>query len=1105
MSVDVGTARGFLDLDISGFLSGLRSAQSEAQKAQQDLSNTLGDGLTAIGGKLTSAGKTLTAAVTTPVIGMGAAAVKTSATFESGMSQIQATMGITKDSMTTLNGESVNTMNALSALAQQMGSTTKFSATEAADAINILAMAGYDTEKIYGSLPNILNLAAAGNLGIADAADIATGVMSGFNMSAEDSAMVADKIAMMASSAKGSVSEFGQAMATAAGQASVTGQSFDDTAVALEILGNHNLSAAEGGNALNRVLKNIYQPTEAAAAAMKDLGVSAYDAEGNARRLPDVLQDFQDKLGGLTDEEYNDILGQIFDSATLKSVPFLINDCTAAWDEQDDSVTSLIEGIRGASDAYDGIGAASGQAQAQMDNLSGQITLLKSALEGVAIQIGNILMPYIKQFVEKIQSLVDWFGQLSTEQQEQVVKYAMIAAAIGPVLLGVGKLITGAGNLIKGFKEIKSAVSLVSQGFSLLGGAATGPILAIVAAIAVLVAAFMNLWKNNEEFREKMIAIWERLKEAFSGFVEGIKERMDGIKQAFQNIVNFVKPIWDGFCQLLAPIFEGAFSNIVDILSGVLDMILGLVDIFIGVFTGDWDKAWTGVKEVFGAIWETICNIFQTAADTIGAVVDVILGWFGTSWEEIIGGIAQWFKDTWQGIVDFWVGIGEAIGAGIDAICDFFSNLPGRILEFITNAINHIIEWKENMVTKARETGQNFLQRIVDFFTDLPNKIAYFIGYALTSVIVWAVNMVNKARQMASDFLTNVVNFFTQLPGKILQFITSAWQNVVTWATNMVNKAREMAQNFLDHIVSFFTQLPGKILNFITSAWNNVVSWATNMVNKAREMAQNFLNNIVSFFTQLPGKVLSFLNSTISNVLTFVSNMKTKATEAAQGFFNNIVSGLASLPDKMKEIGSNIVNGIWNGISAGWDWLKGKVSDLANSLLQGAKDALGIKSPSKRFENEFGIQLPAGAAVGVEKAMPSAITRIQSAFSNGMSKIKTPTLSLFDTVKSGYENVVEWFESLDTRLRKTVDSMAEQLAFLMDAGQIVANADGTLSYVNTGFFGNGNSSLDVYDPRDKGPTPQGGTTINFYSNEKIDEIEASRLLKKTQRDISEGF
>lgn len=1002
MAIDVGTATGYLDLDISGFIRGLQSANTEAAKQSQTLESTLGSGLQTIGGKLEGAGKALTVGVTTPVIAMGTAAVKTSATFEAGMSQIQATMGVTKDSMSTLDGQSVNTMDALSSLAQEMGASTKFSATEAADAINILAMAGYDTEKIYGSLPNILNLAAAGGLGIADAADIATGVMAGFNMKAEDSSMVADKIATMASSAKGSVGEFGQAMATAAGQASVTGQSFDDAAVALEILGNHNLSAAEGGNALNRILKNLYQPTEQAAAAMEKLGVSAYDADGKARALPDVLQDFQDKLGGLTDEEYNNIMGQIFDSATMKSVPFLINDCTAAWDTQDDTVTSLIEGIRGAEDAYGGIGAASGQAQAQMDNLEGQITLLKSALEGVAIQIGNILMPYIKSFVEKIQNLVDWFASLDEGTQRTIVKFALIAAAVGPVLLGLGKLVSGIGGAIKGFDEIKTAISGIKAGFDLLSagasgagagiGAIAGPVLAVVAVIAVLVAAFKHLWDTNEEFRNKITGIWDGIKAKFEEFFGAIQERLPGLQEAFTNIVNAIKPIWEGFCEILAPIFEGAFEAISTILGTVLDVIIGLLDIFIGVFTGDWDKAWQGVKDIFGSIWDGIVSIFTIAINTIHNIADVICGWFGTSWEEVWTNVSNFFKNIWEGIKTF------------------FQNAVTTIQTIATTVFNAIKNTISTVFTAIKSTIQTIMEAV-------------------------------------KTTLTNI------------------WNAIKTTVTNVVEAVKTTVSN----------------------AFTNMKSSVTNTINALKSSIESVFNGIKTAMSNA-------IETAKSNVINAMTNAK-----------NGMVNVFNGIGDTFRNIGKNVIQGIINGIGDMVSSLYGSIKSALSGLVDKAKDALGISSPSKVFAKQIGRWIPPGIVQGFDDAMPDAISDMEDSLNDGIDNMDVDNINVVADLQASFSAVVGWFESMEQRLANAVQGMRDELVALVQAGQMVVGADGSLSYVGYGGFRSSALSVDNSTGNSNGQTRSGGDTFIFNSPKAIDEIEAARQMEKTKRDMAEGF
>lgn len=1057
MAIDVGTATGYLDLDISGFIRGLQSANTEAAKQSRNLGNTLGSGLQTIGGKIEGAGKALTVGVTAPVVAMGTAAVKTAGTFEAGMSQIQATMGITKDSMSTLDGQSVNTMDALSSLAQEMGASTKFSATEAADAINILAMAGYDTEKIYGSLPNILNLAAAGGLGIADAADIATGVMAGFNLKAEDSSMVADKIATMASSAKGSVGEFGQAMATAAGQASVTGQSFNDTAVALEILGNHNLSAAEGGNALNRILKNLYQPTEQAAAAMEELGVSAYDANGKARALPDVLQDFQDKLGGLTDEEYNNIMGRIFDSATMKSVPFLINDCTAAWDTQDDTVTSLIEGIRGAEDAYGGIGAASGQAQAQMDNLEGQITLLKSALEGVAIQIGNILMPYIKSFVEKIQGLVDWFANLDEGTQKMIVKMALIAAAVGPVLLGFGKLVSGIGGAIRGFYEIKGAFTAIETGFSLLSssavgagisiGAIAGPVLVVVAVIVVLVAAFKHLWDTNEEFRNKITGIWDGIKAKFEAFGQGIVDRLNALGFDFENFGEVIGAIWNGFCELLAPVFEGAFQIISAVLGTVLDVLTGLFDVFAGIFTGNWDMVWTGVKEIFTGIWNGIKGIFEGVLTVIKGIADTVLGWFGTSWEEVWTNVSNFFKNIWNGIVTFF-----------------------------TNVINTI----QSVVTTV-------FTAISTFFTTIWNGIKTVFMTVINAIV-----------QFVTTAFNNIKNAITIVFTAIQTIITTIWNAIKTVVTNVVNAIKTFISTAFAAIQNAIQTVMNAVQTFLTNTWNTIKTTVTNVVN-------NIKTAVSTVFTNMKSAVESTINTLKTNITNVFNDIKTAISTAMQNAKDGVVNVWNGIKDTFTSIGKNIIQGIINGIvdmvGKLYDSIKGALSGLVDK----AKGALGIKSPSKVFAKQVGRWIPPGIAKGFDDAMPDAISDMEDSLNDGIDNMDVDNINIVADLQASFSAVVGWFESVEQRLANAVQGMRDELVALVQAGQMVVGADGSLSYVGYGGFRN--SALSVSNPtgNSNGQVRSGGDTFIFNSPKAIDEIEAARQMEKTKRNMAEGF
>lgn len=1098
MAVDVGSAVGYLDLDISGFLAGLRSAQSEADSATKNIATKIGSNLQSAGKSITSAGKTLTTHVTVPIVGLGTAAVKTTSDFESAMSKVSAISGATGSDLDALNQK-----------AQEMGAKTKFSATESAEAFTYMAMAGWKTEDMLQGIDGIMALAAADGLDLATTSDIVTDALTAFGLSADDSGHFADVLAAAASNANTNVSLLGESFKYAAPVAGALGYSAEDTAIALGLMANAGIKGSQGGTALRSSLSRLIKPTDDAAALMEQYGLSMTNADGSMKSLGEVMEMLRTKMGGLSEAEQAQAAATLFGQEAMSGMLAVIN----ASDSDYEKLTSAI---------YGADGAAQQMADTMLDNLSGQLTLFKSALEGLAIQFGEILMPYIKQFVQWLQNLVQKLQEMTPEQKEQIVKWAAFAAAIGPVLLAVGKLVTGIGNVISVFGKLKTAIPAVKGALVAVKGAIAGisaPVVAVVAVIGTLVAAFATLWKTNEEFRNKITAIWNQIKGTFDKLCQGIVDRLNKLGFDFENIGEVLKAIWKGFCDFLAPIFEGVFQNIANTFDTIVNVILGILDFFIAIFIGDWEGAWDAIKGIFESIWNGIVAWFQNIGNTLLGILDAICGWFGTTWDNTWNSIKQFFVDIWNSIVSFFTNIIDTIKTSVSnfvtTIINFFAKLPTNIANFITNAWNSVVTWATNMVNKAREMGQNFLNAVVEFFTDLPYKIGYFIGSALTNVALWVVNMVNKAREMGQNFINNVVAFFTQLPGKILQFITSAWNNVTQWATNMVNKAREMGTNFINNVVSFFTQLPGKIQQFISSALNNVTTWVSNMASKAREAGSQFINNVVSFIQQLPGKIKQFLDSAINNLRTWVTQMGQKGKEAVQSLINNVISAASGIPSKVMSIGSDIVSGVWNGIKNAASWFTNQVKGFFSGIVDGVKDALGIGSPSKVFRDEIGKWLPPGVAQGFKAALPTAMNSMEKDLNKGIDSIEPDDVSVTatataigfkDTIKSIYDDLVGYFESVEARIGRSVNNMAASLAMLIQQGQMMVNSDGTLGYVGYGGFTN-NPNSDKYTERDDSGKPKSGDgdTFIFNSPKAIDEIEAARQMKKTKQDMAEGF
>lgn len=1096
MAVDVGSAVGYLDLDISGFLAGLRSAQNEADTTSKNIATKIGNNFQSVGKSLTSVGTTLTKNVTIPLAGIATVGLKTASDFESAMSNVKAISGATGEEFDELRQKAID-----------LGGSTAFSATEVADAMTEMAKAGWNTEQIIAGMGGVLDAAAASGESLGTVSTIVADAITGFGMEAAESTRVADLLTQAANAGTIGINDLGESFKYIAPVAGAMGYNIEDVTTALAAMSKAGIKGSQAGTALRTMLTNMANPTDNMAAAMDLLGVSLYDTEGNMYSLNELLSQMRtgfDELS-LSNEEFAEGIADLnnqlktgnINQSQYNSLAYDLMNRTMSAEEalwaQNAAMLAGKEGMSGllsimtmteeeyqklSNEMYNSAGIAEETAAVMRDNLAADVEELGGSLESLAITLAEHIIPHLRTFVQWLTELVGKFAALDPETQKTILKFAGIAAVIGPVILILGKLVTGIGSIISAFGKLKAAIPAIKGGLVAIKGAIAGisaPVAAVIAVIVVLIAAFANLWKTNEEFRNKMTAIWDGIKSKFESFAQGIVDRLNALGFDFENFGEVVKAIWDGFCSLLAPIFEGVFNQISVILGSVLDALTGIFDVFIGIFTGNWDQAWQGVKEIFGAVWDLIKGTFESWTIAFKGIADTVLGWFGTTWDETWTNIKQFFVDIWNGITSFFSNvinsIKTAVSNFITTIINFFAQLPTNIANFITNAYNSVVTWASNMVAKAREMGQNFLNAVVSFFTNLPYKVGYFIGSTLTNIVIWVGNMVTKAREMGTNFLNTVVSFFTQLPGKVLQFITSAFNNVQTWAMNMANKAREMGTNFINNVVSFMQQLPGKIKQFLDSAINNLRTWVTQMGQKGREAVQSLINNVIS-----------------------------------------AASGIAS---KVASIGSDIVSGVWNGIKGAAGWFKDQVTGFFSGIVDGVKDALGIGSPSKVFRDEIGRWLPPGVVQGFEAAMPSAMKAIQKVLNKGIDNIETDdiavgagiTVSGFaDKLKSIYNDVAFWFESIESRIGNSVDSMMQSLDMLIRAGQVIVNSDGTLGYIGYNGFtrmptSNDDNRYGGNNRDDRG----GGDTFIFNSLKAIDEIEAARQMKQTKRDIAEGF
>lgn len=903
MSFNVGSAVGYLLLDASGWTKGLTSAK-QALSTFLDKSSTLTDKIGAVGSSLRGLGTGLTTTVTAPLLGLGAAAVKTAATFEQSMAQVQATLGISKDAMSELNGESVNTMEALSDLAKEMGASTKFSATEAAEAINNMAMAGYKVQEIYDTLPQVLNLASAGTLDLDYATQLVANGLNVMGLGTEKAAEMADKLAVTASNAYGSVSDFGEGLLVAGAQAKLANVSLTDTFTALGILGDNGISAHEGGTYLRNTLKNLYTPTEDAAKALDKLKVETRNTDGSVRDFQSVLQDLKSALDGLSEGDRLTYMSRIFDTRTISAANALIQNSGQRFDELSEKIENSA-------------GAAKEMADTQLNTLEGKITILKSALEGLSISFGELLVPLLTQFVEKITAVVDKLNSLDESTKETILRVAAFAAAFGPVMLILGNILGVIAKLSTMFSTISQVIGgfngtlAVTEGLAAKFGAAIAgvmaPMLAIVTAVVALVAAFKHLWETNEKFREKIISIWGTIKETFDDFFSSLTEKINEIGFDFENFTQVVSAIWEKFTQLLGPVFIGVFNQVSITVRTVLDLILNILDVFIGLFTGNWEQLWSGVVGIFDTIIMGIGLTIENTLRILSNFVNVIFGWFGTSWQALWNTSVQWFQGFVDGIVQ-----------GFQSVVNWFTQLPGVIGGAVSQAIESVTDFGksvwDSMVTGVSEA----IDAVGEWFAKLPETIAYNIGFAYGYITEWSKNTYETLVAEIPKAVEAVGQWFAKLPLVIAGGLLLAVVSVRDWAVSMAQAFQQWWDGLVTSLDTWLKSIPEKFKSWFDQTTNEVVQWGVSVKDSASQATKGFVDGIVEWLKGIPDAFMEWLGQAID--------------------------WIKSLPETLYELGANMLKALWEGmksiVTGIFDWIGELIDKIVGAFTGGVQEGI---------------------------------------------------------------------------------------------------------------------------------------------------------------------
>lgn len=539
MAVNMGTAIAYLELDTSKFTKGFASARNDLQQFNNS-SASISTRMTGLSNAMVAVGSTLTKSVSVPLATIGAMALKTTADFDAGMSEVKAISGATGTEFKQLETKAI-----------QMGAKTKYSATEAASAFKYMAMAGWDTNDMLSGISGVMNLAAASGEDLATTSDIVTDALTAFGLSAKDSSHFADILAQASSRSNTNVGLMGETFKYVAPVAGALGYSAEDCAVAIGLMANSGIKASQAGTALRSLFTRLAKPTDTVAAAMEKYNITLTDVNGNMKPLSTLMAEMRDRFSGLSEAQKANLAATLAGQEGMSGLLAIVN----SSDEDFKNLTDSINNADGATDRM---------AKTMQDNLKGSFTIFKSTVESAAISIGKKLTPEVRKFVDTGTKLVKKFNDMSDAEKTNIVNIGKMATVIPLATLAGGKLLGSVVKLGKGIVNFNAQASLLVQAiglyrsgatsaalatgtwFSSLSSVGTGimsfitnPAGAAVIGVAALTVALIantremeNYKKAGSKMSEEEQLLIDRTKELKQAYDESNKSKLDAIKSA---------------------------------------------------------------------------------------------------------------------------------------------------------------------------------------------------------------------------------------------------------------------------------------------------------------------------------------------------------------------------------------------------------------------------------------------------------------------------------------------------------------------------------------------------------------------------------------------
>ena len=853
--------------------------------------------------------------------------------FTSTMSEVSAISGATGEDF-----------EKLEACAREYGATTVFSASNAAEALKYMSLAGWDADQSTSALGGVLNLAAASGMELGAASDMVTDYLSAFAMEAGDAAYFADLLSYAQSHSNTTAEALGEAYKNCAANLNAAGQDVETVTSLLEGMANQGYKGSEAGTAMAAIMRDITNGMKDGAIKIGETSVAVMDAQGNFRDLTDILTEVEAATNGMGDAERAVALSSTFTADSTKGLNLILN-------EGMDNIAGYEEELRGAS------GSAEEMANIMNDNLSGDVAAMNSAFEELGLKIYDALESKLRAGVQFITNgvipAIEWLGG-------HIPEVTIAVSGLGAVIAAMN------------WGTISSKIAMVKGALVKLAAALGGvslPAIAIIAVITAVALAFTNLWKNNEEFRNKITAIWDGIKAKFDEFGQGIVDRLNALGFEFEDITEVMKAVWDGFCEVLAPIFEGVFQQISNILNEALDILTGLFDIFAGIFTGDWDMVWQGVQEVFGAVWDFVVATFENWISTFTSLADTVLGWFGTDWETVWTNVKTFFSDTWNAISSFFSGI-------LTGTKTFFTDTWNAIVSFFSGILSGIYSSVTGTMTEIHDTFTNIWDSITGFLSGAWETIKNIVTVGIMAVkeiisaafqiitlpfrFIWenckdtVLSIWETIKSVIGEKIDAVKEKITTVTTAISNVASAAWNAISSTASSLWEGIKGTIGSKIDAAKEKVSTATSAITSVASSAWSSVSSTASSLWNT--------ISSTVSSKISAASSAVSSATSTITSVASSAwSSVSSTASSQWESIRSTISSKLSSAKSTVSSLMSGITSTMSSGLSSALSTVSGKFSSIYSTIsskMSAARDAVGNAISALKSKFNFSWSLP---------------------------------------------------------------------------------------------------------------------------------------------------